>query len=206
MLARVDEKTLVVHARALRDAGVLDKGGRGRSAIEVDHVYLAKLLTSRMGTDKPARAVEAYERFSGLQLSTEWNHHLVESMLPDPDHRLIDFMTVICDPAVTLSSEHQFEVAFIGSAIVEVRTEQGTLIYIDREYFNSTAAELSAVEGDGETRSNILGKAAASMHSLIGITESRSFTSDWLEFFKGITLRGGGNEIEPAAMIVGVDP
>lgn len=194
LLARVDEKTLAVHARALRDAGVLDKGGRGRSAIEVDHVYLAKLLTSRMATDKPARAVEAYRRFEGMQLSRSNGHRLVKSILPDPDHTLIDFMTAICDPANRLPAASEFEVRFDGSAMVTVRTGKSVLMYLDRNWIESGMDALRAAAGDDAAVQNALSHAAFSENALHGIVESRSFTSTWLQSLKSLVFPIGADK------------
>lgn len=188
LLARVDEKTLAVHARALREAGVLDKGGRGRSAIEVDHVYFAKLLTSRMATDKPARAVEAYNRFEGMQLANPGMHRLVKRLLPDPDHRLIDFITAISNPANALPAAFDFEVSFDGSAMVTVRAGKSLLMYVDRNWIASGVDALGAAAGDDAAVQKVLANAAASENSMLGIVESRSFTSTWLQALKSIVF------------------
>lgn len=187
LLARVDEKTLAVHARALRDAGVLDKGGRGRSAIEVDHVYFAKLLTSRMATDRPANAVEAFHRFSGMQLSNVDKHGWVKSVLPDPDHKLIDFMTAICDPANRLPDRSDFEVSFDGAAMATVRTDKAVLSYVDRDWVEGRVNALGAA-GNNAAVQSVLSEAAASQNSMLGIVESRSFTSTWLQAVKDIAF------------------
>ena len=194
LLARVDEKTLAVHVRALRDAGVLDKGGRGRSGIEVDHVYLAKLLISRMATDKPARAVEAYQRFESMQLSNPRGHEMVKSVLPDPDHTLLDFMTAICDPANQLPATFDFEVCFEGSSMATVRGRNTTLMYVDRNWIESTTDALTATDGDDPAIKKILADAASSENSRHGIVESRSFTSTWLQALKDILFSTRADE------------
>lgn len=187
-LARVDEKTLAVHARAMRDAGVLDKAGRGRSALEVDHIYLAKLLTSRMATDKPARAVDAYQRFEGMQLASATGHRLVKSLLPDPDHKLIDFMTAICDPANVLPAAMDFEVSFDGAAMVTVRAGKLLLMYVDRAGIEKGMEALRAADRDNAAAQKVLAHAAGSENALHGIVESRSFTSTWLQAVKNIVF------------------
>lgn len=191
LLARVDEKTLAVHARALRDAGVLDKGGRGRSAIEVDHVYLAKLLTSRMATDRPANAVEAFHRFAGMQLANGDMHLMVKSVLPDPDHKLIDFMTAICDPSNPLPAISDFEISFDGTVMVTVRTDKTVLMYVDRDWIRGSVNALGAAAGDNAVVQTVLSDAAASQNSMLGIVESRSFTSTWLQAVKDIAFSTG---------------
>ncbi|WP_290689408.1 MULTISPECIES: hypothetical protein [unclassified Haematobacter] len=186
LLGRLDEKTLAVHARALRDAGILEKGGRGRSGLEVDHVYLAKLLISRMGTASPARAVETYQRFAAMQMPHDAGHWLIQSRLPNPDHTLLDLITLLCDPAAPLSPKTPFEVTFIGSAMVEVKIGKETLTYIDRNELEKGAAEFVAAEGSDDELAKLRVQAFLSPMSMHGIVESRTFNSQWLQMLKDL--------------------
>lgn len=187
-LARFDEKTLPVHARALRDAGILPKGGRGASALEVDHHYMAKLLISRLGTDKPARGVEAFNRLAGMQLVEP---HMLDAFrgtqLAD-DHTALDFMTMICDPNLTLKSEDEFTVEVILPALIEVKSEKYHLIYQNRAEWNALVKQVAETRDDPEKRALLEAETYFSETSLQGVTESRSFTSTWLQAFKNFAF------------------
>ena len=195
--ARVEEKTLSVLARALRDADILEKGPRGINAIEVDHVYLAKTLIGRMGTDKPARAVAAFGRFSAMQMLSSGGHQFVKSQLPDPDHSLLDFMVEICKPTVDLTKGGEFEVRFVGSAAVDVvRDGEIFLMYGDSKGLEKRTAEMREAVQDksGEKLRALMLSSFSDENSLHGIVETRSFTSTWLQELKTVVLadRGGG--------------
>lgn len=195
--ARVDEKTLSVLVRALRDADILEKGGRGPSGIEVDCRYLAKILIARMATDKPARAVQAFHNFSGMQLVSDQSHQYLASLLPDPNHTLLDFVSRICDPQINLKDAPEFEVAFVGNACVHVsRNGRSIASYADMISFQLTLDQMmdAEIKGDAEREHRLLERVAMGDSALIGIVESRSFTSSWLQVFKNFVFadQGGG--------------
>ncbi|WP_217643946.1 hypothetical protein [Gemmobacter aquatilis] len=148
-----------------------------------------------MGTDKPARAVEAFQRFAGMQLLNTGMHGEVASLLPDPDHSLLDFMVRICDPALDLNVTPEFEVSFVGAAAVDViRAGKTVLMYGDRAGLEHDAAALAEAQGDAEREEKILFRAYMGKNALHGIVESRSFTSTWLQGLKSMVFaaRGGG--------------
>lgn len=184
-LARVDEKTLALHARELKRADVLEKRGRGTSATDVDASYLARLLISRMGTDKPVRAVAAFEKLHSMQLPDGEMARFAGSL--PPDHTLLDFMEMICDPALQLKPEHGFTVTFVGMAQVIVEPNNGKkngLMYVDRREIESATNEFMAAQGSSEALRELARKLHVSDLNLNGIVESRSFTSYWLQMVK----------------------
>lgn len=192
-LARIEENTLRVHARTLRDAGILKKSGRGNSAIEVDNEYLAALLISRMATDRPSHAVEAYRRFADMQLLNESDHYMVESVIQKPDHTLSEFMVAICDPALSLNRAYDFTVTFLGDAIVDVSLQGCTMTYCKRDELATHTAMISTSRGDSEKEALAKASIFHSQSSLQGIIESRQFSSTWLELVKDAILRESGS-------------
>lgn len=65
---RVDEKTVALFARLLREAGMLTSGGRGRHAPHMQPIDAARMTIALLATDKPARAVERLQRFAKITL------------------------------------------------------------------------------------------------------------------------------------------
>jgi hypothetical protein len=188
LLARVDEKSLTVFDRNLKAAKILPVGGRGPSARDVDHEYFAKLLIARMATDKPARAVESFQRFSNMQLANEDMHRNVASLLADKDHNLLDLFRVICDPKVRLPADREFTISFTGQALVEVHQEKFDLTYIDRDLLAASTQAMLAAKGNSDRELDFLIICRDSSMSLHGIQESRSFTSTWLEDAKRLVF------------------
>lgn len=64
----VDEKTVTVFTRELKEAGLITSGGRGRSAPHMLPVDAARVLIALMATDRPSEAVEAVERWRAMHL------------------------------------------------------------------------------------------------------------------------------------------
>ncbi len=63
----IPEPTMGMYDRVLRDAGLLSKGGRGRSAVQRTSLDTARLLIAPLVTSSPARAAEAVEDFGVLE-------------------------------------------------------------------------------------------------------------------------------------------
>lgn len=63
---RVDEKTVTLFARLLKEARLLTSGGRGRHAPHMQPIDAARMTIALLATDKPARAVDRLERFRNL--------------------------------------------------------------------------------------------------------------------------------------------
>ncbi|WP_126155716.1 hypothetical protein [Paracoccus haematequi] len=130
-------KTLSVIDRQLKAAKHLPVFGRGPSARDVDASYLARILITRMATDRPARAVESFERFASMQIANAGHHHWVNSRLPDPDHTLLDLMELLCSPDHDLTKGPEFVIQFLGQAAVDIEfiTAKGKplkVMYISR--------------------------------------------------------------------------
>ncbi|WP_456389599.1 hypothetical protein [Profundibacter sp.] len=63
---RADGRSLTVFLRALKEAGLITSGGRGRHAPHMQPVDAARITIALLATDKPARAVDRLERFGKL--------------------------------------------------------------------------------------------------------------------------------------------
>lgn len=61
--------TVHVYARALREAGYLSKGGRGRSSVQMTPADAATLLLALMGASAPSGAADALVIMHGMRLS-----------------------------------------------------------------------------------------------------------------------------------------
>ena len=78
---RLDHKSVEVTARALREAGLLTTGARGRNAPDMTPKDLAVHLIAALATDKPARAV-ANSAVAASTLSRNWRGSMVASSCP----------------------------------------------------------------------------------------------------------------------------
>lgn len=205
LVARVDHKSMIVFDRLLKEAGILPTGGRGFNAKEVDGNYLAKVLIARMGTDKPARAVEAYTRFAQFQLSEFSEPLLLGDRLSDPNHTLFDLVSMLCSPGFQPPNGVELTVRFVGQALVEVSSEHGKVNYIPREEFKERADHLAErmKNGDGvDVLAAFMGNSWHHRLSLHGIVEIREFNTGWLEILKKFTF---GNEAI-AEFLTGIAP
>ena len=62
----VDEKTVTVFARELKEAGLMTSGGRGRYAPHMRPLDAARVLIALMATDRPSEAVSCVERWRAM--------------------------------------------------------------------------------------------------------------------------------------------
>lgn len=65
---RVDEKTVAVYARALKEAGLLTSGARGVNAPNMLPLDAARLTLALIATDKPSEAVELVLRYGAMKI------------------------------------------------------------------------------------------------------------------------------------------
>lgn len=65
----IAKPTVSVAFRALREAGLMTSGGRGRGAPDMSHLDLARLLQTFLVTESPAVAVGAVQDFGGMVCS-----------------------------------------------------------------------------------------------------------------------------------------
>jgi len=65
----VEEKSVVVYARALKEAGLMSTGARGINAPNMRPIDAARITIALLATDNPSRAVERVRRFGALPLN-----------------------------------------------------------------------------------------------------------------------------------------
>lgn len=68
---RVEEKTVTVYTRFLKEAGLMTTGARGVNAPHMLPIDAARITIALLATDNPSKCVERTERFSKLQLHRE---------------------------------------------------------------------------------------------------------------------------------------
>lgn len=69
----IPEPTMAMYDRALRDAGLLTKGGRGRSSAHRTPLDAARLLIAALVTTSPARAVDAVTDYGVLEFQRSFS-------------------------------------------------------------------------------------------------------------------------------------
>lgn len=87
LIARVygiEEKTVTVYARFLREAGLLTTGARGVNAPHMLPLDAARMTIALLATDKPSQAVELVARYGAMKLrANETTENLPEYLFHD---------------------------------------------------------------------------------------------------------------------------
>lgn len=114
----LDAKTVFNIARALREAGYLTQGGRGRNAAHMTARDAARLSIGLLTGEPMSRVVERFEHYSKLQLREEDGGSKLQELLSLPDdHTLEDAVTgmfSLWDDEETLEP-FRFEMEPLGS-------------------------------------------------------------------------------------------
>ena len=195
-LLRLDPQSVTVAARHLKSAGLMATGARGVNAPEMTGADLAALLLSLLATDRPAWAADMLNRYKGFQLSAPSMAQAVGSRLPDPDHTLLDFLNLICDPSFPLDPDHEFTVRAVATSHVEVEGGEWTLIYWPRDEVDRLAAEFAAADLDNlpEELASELYDGPMSRH---GLVTSREVKSSDIDLIKRVVF-GDAAEVQPS--------
>lgn len=110
----VDEKTVTVFARELKEADLLTSGGRGRSAPHMRPLDAARLLIALMATDRPSEAVASVTRWRAMTLRpNESEGELPDYLAGEPtlEQALVRLLAVDPDPANWPQNWPAFEVS-----------------------------------------------------------------------------------------------
>lgn len=67
-ICNVEEKTVVVYARTLKEAGMLTTGARGVNAPHMIPRDAARMVIALLATDKPSLAVDLVSRYAGMKI------------------------------------------------------------------------------------------------------------------------------------------
>lgn len=109
-LCRVEEKTVTVFARALKEAGLLTSGARGVNAPHMLPLDAARLIVALLATDRPSEAVGLVNRYMGLpvhqSLSTGDLPAAVFSDQPTLEQALVRCLAL--DPCTDKWMSHDF--------------------------------------------------------------------------------------------------
>lgn len=127
----VDENSVKLFARNLREAGYMTTGARGKNSPDMVPDDLMVITIALLATEAPSKAVEEYRYFSSLQPCHE---EFIEGANPElfgPDHTLRDIMSHICNPKAEIPSGT--EVTFHGTRDASINFEGKQAIYHSRE-------------------------------------------------------------------------
>lgn len=80
---RVEEKTLTVFFRALKEAKLLTSGARGVNAPHMLPIDAARVTMALLSTDMPSKAVERVNRFASIPFSSEKSADILPDFLKD---------------------------------------------------------------------------------------------------------------------------
>ncbi|WP_334061365.1 hypothetical protein [Limimaricola cinnabarinus] len=79
------EKSVIVYARLLKEAGLMTTGARGRNAPEMTPLDAARMTIALLTTDGPSQCVERVQRFGSIKFSPRFSKMIrgYETMSPD---------------------------------------------------------------------------------------------------------------------------
>ena len=189
---RLDHKSVEVTARALREAGLLTTGARGRNAPDMTPKDLAVHLIAALATDKPARAVALVTRLGGFRLSAPAMADAVASALPDPLHTFLEFMTAVCSPAVDLSGR-DLAIRAVGAAMVMVESRDlPALCYAPVDELDELAGRLSdgGLSDVGALPPDLAAELFDGLSSLHGLVVSREVRGEDVDLIKRVAFGG----------------
>lgn len=181
-------------ARKLKEAGLMQTGARGVNAPEVSPSDMSTLLLALLASDKQVRAAEVTARIKGFQLSSPQMIDAVGSLLPDPDHTLFDFMTLLCSPSFYLPDGLDITIRAVGQAFVEVEGDSldgdpWKIVYWPREEMQQSVVDHVQLRDDpASARPGAKSAEFEGPLSLHGIVTSREIGFGAIEFIKSMAF------------------
>lgn len=124
----VDEKTVKLFCRNLREAGLMTSGARGRNAPDMTPTDLAVVTIALLATDAPSRAVEEFNHFANLQPWMSRVHNDEYGQL-GKDHRLLDAVKHLCDPETNIPGDTM--ITFKATRDVTISRDDERITYQD---------------------------------------------------------------------------
>lgn len=111
----VDEKTVTVFTRELKEAHLITSGGRGRYAPHMLPIDAARVLIALMATDRPSEAVPAIVRWSNMRVREADGLDDLDQPIfmgnPTLEQALIRIIALDPDPANIPASFPAFQIA-----------------------------------------------------------------------------------------------
>lgn len=178
---RVEEKTVAVYARFLREAGLLTSGARGVNAPHMLPVDAARMTIALLATDKPSQAVAAVNRYRDMTLQPGESSGELPSILFHDDPTLEQVLT-------RLLAHEPDEGAFDGAPYFEIRENNKTAVL-----------EVKDAIAKFRTASKPVEMRERDHHELFGIRRSRGLASAelmdvalalWVDRFEGCDHNG----------------
>jgi hypothetical protein len=186
---RMDAKSVEVVARHLKEAKppLIRTGARGSNAPEMTPADLAALLLALLFSEKPAWAVERVSRAKEFQLSNDESAWKVASLVPDPDHTVLDFLTAICDPSFVLKPGLEITIQAVGQSHVSVEGQGLSLSYWHRQEHDDLIAEVANIDFQ-DLPSGVSEKLFNGPNSLHGLVTIRELKYSTIAFIKGLVF------------------
>lgn len=186
---RVPPKTVVVFARALKEAGLLTTGERG-TAPQMQPEDAATIIIAMLATDSPARAVERLRRFRDLPFRSD-----LSKGEPSDNYGLHDGVTIHEALTRLFSADHwrtfgdaPYVVFDENARRARIEHKGGELVFMDTERSEGTAAaDRSELFGIRRSR----GLASSDLMKLqIPFYLERRDGKPWEEIAKGSDVEG----------------
>lgn len=190
---RVEEKTVTVFARYLKEAGHMTSTIRGSNAPHMQPRDLAALTIALLATERPARCIEAFEAVAKMQMGSPEQFRFIEQGVPNPDHTFLDLMTYLCDPALPFTDTQEFKIEITGTNLAIVKRDSLTLAYIDRVETKRLTAIYAETEPNTGSDSAFQQAVEASPMNGHGIVTTREIAFRTLQIVKTIAFDEIGN-------------
>ena len=180
---RLDEKSVRIFGRDLRDAGMLSTGARGPYAPDMTPHDLATMLLALLATDRPSKSPDLVAYIGAMQLAAPDMWQANPPLPSDPDHTLHELLDLFCDPAVQVPGDIRIKVhgttgVTVENEAVEYELRDGKLGVMSFEYIDRAAMQRA---GDGTFTENDVDR--MSQH---GITTTREIAAPSIELMKAV--------------------
>lgn len=164
---KVEEKTVIVYARFLREAGLLTSGARGVNAPHMRPLDAARMTIALLATDKPSQAVAAVSRYRAMTLCLKESNGELPPMLFHDNPTLEQVL-------VRLFGTDLDDGAFDCAPYFEIRENDKTAVF-----------EMTGALAKFRTASRPTEMAAQDRREMFGIRRSRGLASAELMIVAG---------------------
>lgn len=178
-ICQVDEKTLTVYARALKEAHLMTSGARGVNAPHLRPIDAARMIIALLATDRPAECVAAVMRFRALPYRPDLSDADVTALGHDGVSTLEQALVrvVALDPDPLVWAARGFP------AVEVVRNDKSASLIFGGAKLAFRSRQVSPLDREGR-------RGIWRQHSLIPATVSELATGLWADRFRGSDVEG----------------
>ncbi|MDD8022785.1 MAG: hypothetical protein PHX82_06720 [Paracoccaceae bacterium] len=143
----VEEKTLRMYLKYLRDAGMFSTGARGVNAPDITALDAARVIVAVLASPSPSRAVKDVEFFGALLPAyheCDWGP--LEWFAHQPDKTLLEVVVDCLEGEVPFEAVHCATLRLSDDGKAQIERENFKVIYHERALSDATHEASSAKE------------------------------------------------------------